>query len=386
MPLSFAMGGAFALLLQQILKNVHWRASHRSLWSALTSHFPTSWFSDPSMTSCGALNIVNGAEWCRRLRTRPAKGMYSFYSSLTDAITTDAELMSVPIDDHIIVRGHAVFDTASLCAGRLYRLQIHLRRLIDSAAKARLKLPFGPDTNANIERMTQIICATCLASGQKGANVRYWLTAGPGNLGVTPSGCVPSFYVLVFAALPFDKSWSMSGIREATVPESEVPLKPKLLAELKSTNYMLNALTAMAAQDRGGTFGIGIDSQGYVKESCVLNVAVVGADRVLRTPPFDGILAGTTIRRAMALAEEQLLPLGLLEGAAQEPISLADLRNATEVILLAGDTHVYGVTSLDGKTVGEGEVGVVTRAITTALVEDATKEGQTEDHIDLPSY
>jgi len=149
---------------------------------------------------------------------------------------------------------------------------------------------------------------------------------------------------------------------------------------------MLNALTAMAAQDRGGTFGIGIDSQGYVKESCVLNVAVVGADRVLRTPPFDGILAGTTIRRAMALAEEQLLPLGLLEGAAQEPISLADLRNATEVILLAGDTHVYGVTSLDGKTVGEGEVGVVTRAITTALVEDATKEGQTEDHIDLPSY
>eukprot|EP00965_Chrysotila_dentata_P261201 6214174-Pleurochrysis_carterae.AAC.4 len=129
--------------------------------------------------------------------------------------------MSVPIDDHIIVRGHAVFDTASLCAGRLYRLQIHLRRLIDSAAKARLKLPFGPDTNANIERMTQIICATCLASGQKGANVRYWLTAGPGNLGVTPSGCVPSFYVLVFAALPFDKSWSMSGIREATVPESE---------------------------------------------------------------------------------------------------------------------------------------------------------------------
>ena len=42
-----------------------------------------------------------------------------------------------------------------------------------------------------------------------------------------------------------------------TVPESVVPLKPPHLAELKSNNYMLNALTMMAAQDRGGTFGIG---------------------------------------------------------------------------------------------------------------------------------
>ena len=80
------------------------------------------------------------------------------------------------------------------------------------------------------------------------------------------------------------------------MPESVVPLKPPLLAELKSNNYMLNALTMMAARDRGGTFGIGIDAAGNVRESCVLNVISVGADGVLRTPPFKRVLAGTTVR------------------------------------------------------------------------------------------
>ena len=33
---------------------------------------------------------------------------------------------------------------------------------------------------------------------------------------------------------------------------SSVPLKPPFLARIKSTNYLLNALTAMKAQEQGG--------------------------------------------------------------------------------------------------------------------------------------
>jgi hypothetical protein len=107
------------------------------------------------------------------------------------------ELMTVPIDDHAIVRGHACFDTASLVNGRLYRLRIHLDRLIASAASARLPLPYPGDAEANIAAMAGVIKATCVASGKKDADVRYWLTAGTGNLGLTPKGCQPGFYVLV---------------------------------------------------------------------------------------------------------------------------------------------------------------------------------------------
>ena len=59
--------------------------------------------------------------------------------------------------------------------------------------------------------------------------MRFWLTAGTGNLGVTPAGCVPSFYVLCFGGLPALKNASTDGLPEVTevqegtaVPEVEV--------------------------------------------------------------------------------------------------------------------------------------------------------------------
>tara|TARA_B110001452_G_C15229534_1_gene425985 strand:+ start:128 stop:1246 length:1119 start_codon:yes stop_codon:yes gene_type:complete len=321
----------------------------------------------------GGPPVVNDAlAWSALHEVAADGGFYAFYSSCAGAITTAPELMHIPIHDHAIVRGHAVFDTCSLAEGRMYRLAIHLRRFLDSAAAARLPLPFGDSEQANIEQMTAVIAATCRASKRRNADVRFWLSAGSGNLGVTPDGCTPGFYVLVFGGLPgLNDDPMIDGIAEATVPESIVPLKPPYLAELKSNNYMLNALTMMAARDRGGRFGIGIDAAGHVRESCVLNVLSVGADGVLRTPPFKRVLAGTTARRSFELARESLLADGTLSGVVQEELPLATARAGTELILVAGDTHLYPITTLDGEPVGDGRVGPVAKALLKLLKHDA---------------
>ena len=133
-------------------------------------------------------------------------------------------------DDHAIVRGHAVFDTCSFSAGRLYRLHVHLDRLFSSAKSARLPLPFGPDEAFNRSRMVQIVKAVARASSRSDCDMRFWLTAGTGNLGVTPSGCIPGFYVLSFGGLPINPAWQKEGIPEASVPSAVVPLKPPFLA------------------------------------------------------------------------------------------------------------------------------------------------------------
>jgi len=316
-------------------------------------------------------------------------GYYAFYSSVAGAITTNVALMAVPIDDHCIVRGHAVFDTCSLVGGRMYRLQIHLDRLFASAKAARLPLPFGDDEAANRSRMTAIVRATCKASGKSDCDVRFWLTAGTGNLGVTPAGCRPSFFVLCFGGLPALKTAALDGsIAEVTIPESVVPLKPPHLAQLKSNNYLLNALTMMAAAERGGTFGIGVTSSGYLTESCVLNVIVVGKDGALRTPPFEGILCGTTVRRVFELARQHLVVSAVVSSAVvgsavvgsrwallsdvrQEPIRADEARDAAELMLVAGDTHVCPITTLDGHKIGSGEPGPVFAALKRLLEEDA---------------
>ena len=144
---------------------------------------------------------------------------------------------------------------------------------------------------------------------------------------------------------------------------------------------MLNALTMMAAKDRGGTFGIGVGDDGNILESAVLNVVVIGKDRVLRTPPFDNLLRGCTIRRTMALAQEKLVPSGLIKGVSQEKIQLADVYTADELFLVAGDTHMYACTSLDGKRIGDGKPGPVKAAVMAMLVEDSV--GGVDDHVDV---
>ncbi len=132
---------------------------------------------------------------------------------------------------------------------------------------------------------------------------------------------------------------------------------------------MLNALTAMEAQARGGKFGIAVDERKMLRESCALNVAIVKKG-ILSTPPFEGILAGTTVTRAMEVSAP-LLSNGLLTSVAQQQVSLADAKGADEVMLLAGDTMLFPVTSLDGVPIGDGQVGPVTRALIELMRHDA---------------
>jgi len=302
------------------------------------------------------------------------------YSSLVDGIVTDPELMVLPLDDHAFVRGHAVFDTATLANGRVYRLGIHLDRLFSSVRDARLKLPFGEGgEEENRQRMTEIVCQTCVASGKKDGSIRFWVSAGPGNFGFTSSGCEPSFFCVVFGTM---EGMDVPTISEATVRLSAVPMKPPLLARIKSNNYMLNCILAMEAQAHGGKFGIMIRDDDTVAEGAVVNCGIVTGDGSFITPPFEGILAGTTVRRSMELAKKHLLgEKGLLREVRQEVLPLDKLRAASEIIMFGGDLHVFSVIKLDGQSVGEGKAGPVGQKLLELLQEDAAKgEGE---HIQL---
>lgn len=59
--------------------------------------------------------------------------------------------------------------------------------------------------------------------------------------------------------------------------------------------------------------GIQLDEAGRLAESSIGNVAILTPQGVLRTPPFENILAGTTVKRLWELAEEMLVPQGKRE-------------------------------------------------------------------------
>jgi hypothetical protein len=82
----------------------------------------------------------------------------SFFSSVVGGITTEPALMVIPMDDHLVHRGHGVFDTAIMARGNLYQLEDHLDRLLKSASAAGIALP------TSREQLRRIILDTAAAS------------------------------------------------------------------------------------------------------------------------------------------------------------------------------------------------------------------------------
>ena len=77
--------------------------------------------------------ILTTEESLIRLRAKAspaAANFYAMYSSILGGIVTDPALMLLPMDDHMVHRGHGVFDTATLTHGMLYQLDAHLDRLL----------------------------------------------------------------------------------------------------------------------------------------------------------------------------------------------------------------------------------------------------------------
>lgn len=299
-------------------------------------------------------------EHLRALRARQPVRYWAFYSSQLGGIVTDPALMVLPFDDHIVHRGHGVFDTAAIVDGKIYDLEAHLDRFVRSAGLSRLPLPRPR------EEMREIIARTAAASGQRDGSIRYWISAGPGSLGLPPAaGAEPGFFVMIFAGLAYPDRWNTDGLRVMT---TTYPIKPPLYAVTKSTNYLPNILMQLEAQEAGLDNGVFVDDAGHVGESSNMNVAFVGEDGVLRHPKFDHILTGCTSLRLLALARG--LVGGGLQGVEVCDIPVAEARAAREMLLVGSSVKVAPIVEWDGKAIGNGRPGPMARALRELLERD----------------
>ncbi len=316
------------------------------------------------MTSVTRTPVLTSDEAIARLQDAvhaKASNFYAMYSSALGGIVTDPALMVLPLDDHMVHRGHSVFDTATLTGGMLYQLDPHLDRLLRSAELARVPLPFPR------EELRQIILDTAAASRQREGSVRYWLSAGPGGFGLGPAECVgSSFYVIVFNQELYPASYYTDGMKVIT---SNIPIKPPLFARIKSTNYLPNVLVVLEAKDRSADNGIFIDQRGMVAESSNMNVAFVTKDRVFRHPVFDAILSGITIQRVLQFAE-RLVQQGDLKEIRLADVSVNEGREAAEMMLIGSSIKIAPVVEWDRRPIGDGKPGPIAKKLFQLWEED----------------
>jgi 4-amino-4-deoxychorismate lyase len=310
------------------------------------------------------LQILNDTDVIARLRAlrarQPVKYV-AFYSSQLGGIVTDPALMVLPFDDHMVHRGHGIFDTAGIVNGKIYDLDAHLERFLQSAERSKLQLP---GTRAE---MRDTIISTTAASGRRDGSIRYWLSSGPGSLDLTPAaGAEPGFFVMIFPGLVYPEKWKTDGVRVMT---TTYPIKPPLYAITKTTNYMPNVLMQLEAKEKGFDNGVFIDHDGHVGESSNMNVAFVSKDNVLVHPKFDHILSGCSSKRLLELAQA-LVARGQIAGVQVSDITMHDALAAKEMLLIGSSVKVAGIVQWDDARIGDGKPGPISRALLELLEED----------------
>ena len=314
-----------------------------------------------SHTTIPVLNADTVLARLTDLRSKQPVSYTAFYSSQLGGIVTDPALMVLPFDDHMVHRGHGIFDTAGLINGKIYDLDAHLDRFVLSAERSKLRL-----YNSR-EEMRDIIIKTVAISGRRDGSIRYWLSSGPGSLELSPAaGAEPGFFVMVFAGLSYPERWLTQG---AKVMTTTYPIKAPIYAITKATNYLPNVLMQMEAKEAGFDNGVFVDANGHVGESSNMNVAFVTSHGSLVHPKFDHVLAGCTSLRLLELATV-LRDQGLVKSIDVRDIPVAEARASREMLLLGSSVKVASIVQWDDRIIGDGKPGPIGKALLHLLDED----------------
>ncbi|MCD6560726.1 MAG: aminotransferase class IV [Deltaproteobacteria bacterium] len=295
---------------------------------------------------------------------RPWQNNYlSMYSTQWDGITTDPDLMMIPVDDHLVHRGDGAFDVMRCVRGSVYQMEEHLKRLECSAKAIFLKFP--PVYN----HIRDLIKSLILIGGERDCVIRIILSRGPGSFSTNPYDCPSSqLYVNVIRFHSLPQKYYKDGI---PVISSSIPIKKSFFANIKSCNYLPNVLMKMEAIRSGHEFSISLDEDGFLAEGSTENIGVLGDDGVLKFPGFERTLSGITVSRVVQLAGE-LVKEKIIKDVKFTRILPEDAYNAKEMFLTGTSLNILPVITFDGKPIGRSIPGPIYLRLSSLLWEDMT--------------
>jgi len=263
---------------------------------------------------------------------------------------------TIHVASHIVHYGSGVFEGArcydTVNGPACFRLDAHMRRLLDSARIYRMDSPYGEQ--ALIDATVDLI----RHNGFKACYIRPLIYRGYDSLGVNPLPCPIDVAILLWEwPAYFTKEAIEEGIdvKIATWARNAPNTTPAMAKSV--ANYANAQLIKLEAIADGYAEGIALDTQGNLSEGSGQNVFVV-RDGIIYTPPIgNSVLSGITRDSVIILAKdlgfevrEQTLP--------REMLYIAD-----EVFFVGTAVEVTPIKSVDRVTIGRGRRGPVTEAL-----------------------
>ncbi len=277
---------------------------------------------------------------------------------------------NIHIASHVIHYASGVFEGARCYATpsgpAIFRLQPHMRRLVESARVYRMESAFSQ------AQLSDAVIETIQINGFKHCYIRPLIYRGYDSLGVYGGNCPTDTAILVwewgayFSADALDQGIDVKVSTWGRLAPNTLPAMAKCVA-----NYANSQLIAMEARLDGYAEGIALDQTGNISEGSGQNIFLV-RDGVVLTPPIgSSVLSGITRDSVITIAHdlgyevrEQVLP--------REMLYLCD-----EAFFVGTAAEVSPIRSIDRIAVGQGKRGPITKAIQdrfTAIVTGAAPD------------
>lgn len=269
---------------------------------------------------------------------------------------------NIHVLSHGLHYGTGVFDSLRVYATdggpAILAHRAHAERLARSARLYGMELPY--DVDALMEATRALVRDTGLSS----CYVRPIAYRGAGPLGVSPRGCPVEVAIAAWrwgAYLGADAH--ERGIRAKVSSWQRIGHAALLPAAKATAHYLNSVLARQEAEEVGYDEAILLGADGMIAEGSGENLFVVAGGR-LHTPPLSsGALGGITRALVLELAAALDIP------CAERQLARGDLYLADEVLLTGTAAELTPVREVDGRPVGDGAPGPVTRRLRAAFAE-----------------
>lgn len=251
-----------------------------------------------------------------------------------------------------ILRGYCVFDVMCTQNEKPFLLDEHWKRFQNSAKELGLIIPVSK------EKYLKNILKLLKLNGFKKSTIRTVLSGGVSSDGFSLENGKETCYILVEKFKDLPKKYYEKGVKVITVNYSRHFPKAKI------ANY-ITAIKNQNNKKKEKALEIIYVSNGKAFEAATSNFFIVKKGIVIA--PKEGILLGITRNIVIDLAKKNKLKV------LERDVKISELFKADEVFLVATNKDVVPVVNIDGKKIGDGKVGKMTKKI-IGIFEDFAKK------------
>lgn len=259
---------------------------------------------------------------------------------------------SVSIEDRGFQFGDGVYEVIRTYRGRPFKPEAHIARLNRSAEAIGLRQPYS------LERWVGYISEGLQLAALSEAKIYLQITRGAAPRDHTYAQDLEPTIVMTIRDLhPVAAAVQAAGVDAMTIEDLRWGR-----CDIKSINLLANVLARQQAK-QAGVFEAILVRNGEVTEGAVSNVIVVEGGRLITAPEGPRILSGVTREVVLALVRQEGIDI-------QERYpSQKQLYGASEVFLTGTTVEVLPVVRIDGRPIGGGQPGPVTRRLAKRFVE-----------------